>query len=36
MVHAADRSQGDQANQKGILDQILALFIAHQPLEFHI
>jgi hypothetical protein len=35
MVYAADRSQGDQANKKRILDQILALFAAHQPQEFH-
>jgi hypothetical protein len=33
LVHAGDGGQSDQANEKGILDQILTFFAVHQVLQ---
>jgi hypothetical protein len=36
LVNAGDGSQSDQANEKGILDQILTFLAVHQVLKLHI
>jgi hypothetical protein len=36
LAHAGDGSQSDQANEKGILNQILTFFTVHQGLQLHI
>jgi len=36
LVHAGDCGQSDQANEEGILDQILTFFAVLQALELHV
>src|ERR1039458_1730267 len=36
LVYASDGGQSDQANEKGILDQILTFLTVHQGLKLHI
>jgi len=36
LANAGDGSQSDQANEKGILDQILTFLAVHQVLKLHI
>ena len=34
LVYASDGGQSDQANEKGVLDQVLTFFAVHQVLNF--
>jgi len=36
LVYASDGGQSDQANEKGVLDQVLTFVAVHQVLKLHI